>query len=120
MRFRDAAQEVVDAEFTDVGAPPVQVKPPRPGIININEVTAAHPGAIGPGEQQFIIPLADEQKIRAVALFIKVPFFAYIALNSKVPTLIRAGAALLCGWEAIQIARSADAIENMLPREMNL
>jgi hypothetical protein len=104
----------VDAEVVgavEVPQATVSKPPPRQGVINIS---AAYQG------QGLAAPAADqlamyETRARAVSLFIKVPFFAYLALNPKLPGMIRLGAGLLAAWEAMQIARQSADIEAMLP-----
>jgi hypothetical protein len=52
---------------------------------------------------------------RAAALFLKLPFFAYVALNGRMPPLVRLGAAVLGVWEAMEIASRQQEIEEMIP-----
>ncbi len=62
--------------------------------------------------------VALEQKARAVALFLKIPFFSWVALNGELPGLVRIGAAVLGAMEVRQLYQAQGAIEAMLPDQM--
>ena len=61
-----------------------------------------------------------EQKARAMTLFIRVPFFAFIALNGKLPPLVRIGAALLGIYDVRQLTRSEQEITQVAQDAQNL
>lgn len=52
-----------------------------------------------------------EKRARAVSLFLKVPFLAYLSLNDRLPAPVRLGAGLLALWEASQLYRGQAEVE---------
>lgn len=95
MPFGIPSEQIVDAEVVgSYEAPRVQVfkRDPARDVIQIQVPT--------PSELAVI-----EQQARAISLFAKIPFFAFVALNGRVPTLLRLGAAVLGALEVAQLAR---------------
>jgi hypothetical protein len=114
MPFQFTGEE--DAEYVEVGTPGPQAVPTverhvpnyeARGVINLSQDVV-----LNPNPAMNVDALAMyEKRARAVTLFIKVPFLSYLALNSKLPPMVRLGAGLLALWEATQIARGQTEIE---------
>lgn len=119
MGFR-AAEEIVDAEVVGGPTQPAVHRPgSRPGVVTVNTnpdgssvLVDSQTGNLVPSQ---LVPLDVEQKARAVAMFVRIPFFAYLSFNARLPAAVRLGAGALAVWEVIQIARNAKEIEAMLP-----
>lgn len=58
--------------------------------------------------------VAMNQRSRAYALFLEVPFFAYIALNRNMPGLVRVGAAVLGVMRALEVTERQAEFEQYL------
>ncbi len=111
MKFEIA--DAVDAEFVEV--PRQQVIQPQ--TVNLHVPSASARNVIdmsldlgGPSPELALY----EKRGRAVALFIRLPLLAFVALNDRTPGLIRIGAGLLAVWEATQLARGgADELDSV-------
>lgn len=49
------------------------------------------------------VSLASNSKSRSIALLVKIPLFAYVALNHKMPPLVRLAAAALGAMETLEV-----------------
>jgi len=108
--------EEVDAEYVEVGTPSPQAVPTVERLVpnyQARGVTDLRQDVVlNPNPAMNVDALAMyEKRARAVTLFVKVPFLSYLALNPKLPPLVRLGAGLLALWEAAQIARGQAEIE---------
>jgi hypothetical protein len=108
--------EEVDAEYVEVGTPNPQPVPTVERLIpnyKARGITDLRQDVVlNPNPAMNVDALAMyEKRARAVTLFVKVPFLSYLALNAKLPPLVRLGAGLLAFWEATQIARGQAEIE---------
>ncbi len=106
------ADEVVDAEFT-----PVQEYNPRAAQTRAGVVDISQPEPLVPTVNQELAPATMdlEQRARALGLFVKIPVFAYVALNRDVHPLVRLAALGLGIMEATAIARQQEQIQQMMP-----
>ena len=105
--FYPAAEEPTlepAVEPTPMESPTVQrlTQDPNRNVVRLDVDVSANPS----------LKLAlYEKRARAVSLFAKVPFFAYLALHEKLPPAVRLGAGLLALWEASQLYRDAARVE---------
>jgi len=120
MAIFEIPHDEVDAEFEELPAEPPRAYYPEPqpvqqqvqqpdfavrDVVRMNLDVSANPS----------LELAlYEKRARAVTLFVKVPFLAYLSLNDRLPAPVRLGAALLAVWEASQIVRTAPALEETM------
>lgn len=121
MPFNIPANEIVDAEV--VSETPREIGTPA-GVINLKDPNT-FPAPPPPQQQPLFVqaedgsfiqisPL-DEQRGRAIALFVRVPVLTYVALNSRVPMAVRILAGALAAWDAFQLAQQSQEIEALLP-----
>jgi hypothetical protein len=62
-----------------------------------------------------LVDAATQPGGRAVALLVKVPLFAYVALHPKLPGLVRLTAGVLGALEALEALQRAPEYEALLP-----
>jgi hypothetical protein len=60
------------------------------------------------------LALAMNRRSRAYALFLEVPFFAFVALSPKLPGLVRVGAAVLGVMRALEVTERQAEFEQYL------
>ena len=94
MPFNIPSEEIVDGEVISGSTPRAQVfqRDPNRDVIQIQMPT--------PSELAVI-----EQRARAVSIYLKIPFLAFVAFSGRVPPLLRLGAALFGVLEVTQLAR---------------
>lgn len=63
------------------------------------------------------VTLASDPKSRTLALLVKVPLLAYVALSDKMPPLVRLAALALGAMEALEISQRQPELVEMLPEE---
>ncbi len=99
------AEEVVDAEFEEYDTP-VERPAARPDVTQLRRDDA------GQWYDPHLVPSTGgleqyEARARALALFVKVPLLAYVALHKDMPVLVRLGAAAMAFLEASEIAKQS-------------
>jgi hypothetical protein len=112
--------EIVDGQVIGSSPPQQQQQPsPMPGLNVLTQATANRgvivlkidpnnwPPRDGAPPPQDItddfLAVAMNQRSRAYALFLEVPFLAYIALQRDLPSLVRVGAAVLGVLRALEV-----------------
>ena len=101
------AEEVVDAEY-EVVQQSVRT-PTRSAVVPLTD------NQVDPWVDPSALEAQYGERARAIALFVKVPVLAYVALSDKMPALVRLGALALAALEVREIARQAPQLEALLP-----
>lgn len=123
MRFQgEEDAQVVDGQVTGRSEPnePMFVQPAQargriyePGVQYESEGSGIDvTGLVDVG-----LTFATDKRSRAVALLVKVPLFAYVALSDKVPPLVRLGAALLGAMEVLEAVQPKGELTQIVPEE---
>lgn len=121
--------EVIDGEVTHrFGTVNVQPHTTSPGTVMFNPPAGGYPdtnpatatgtgvGPVVPSDVAAkILELASDQRSRAIALFVEVPFLAFVAFSPKVPGLLRVGAAALGFVRAVEVAQRQRELESYFP-----
>lgn len=128
MRSFDGEEDaqVVDGQVTGRSEPQPAFRPVGTGPIYtvqgqpMNPSQQAYQQAYGPGIDvtglvDLGVGVATDPRSRALALFVKIPLLGYVALSSKMPALVRLGAAALAVMEALEVAQRQDELQQMLP-----
>lgn len=63
------------------------------------------------------VSLASNPRSRAVALLVKIPLFAFVALSDRMPPLVRLAALALGGMEALEALQRRGELEQQIPAE---
>lgn len=127
MRFRgEEDAEIIDGEVTGRSEPQVQqwISAAQPGVQQIPmdpNVIAGAPGGYTPGPGVDLTGLIDvgvnfasQQQTRSLALLVKVPLFAYVAMHRKMPVVVRLGAAAFGVMEFLEALQRAPDYEQMM------
>lgn len=104
MPFGLDPSQIVDAEVVGATSDPTYSKYVNPDVININDVVSGRVQIAPPTPSELAM---IEQRARALSAYVKLPFFALVAMNGRVPAVFRLGAVLLGVLEATQLARDA-------------
>ncbi len=112
MPFGIPSEQIVDAEVVGA-APSVSSPPPQPNLINLmTEQSLYNQAQVDPNQLALV-----EKRARAISVFVRLPFFAAVALNGRVPALFRLVAVGLGALEAVQLARENHLTDEYLPPE---
>jgi hypothetical protein len=99
-------------ELHEAKAPPgVVVMQPPDGWQSLDQSGAYMPADV----TDQLLQLAQDQRSRAIALFLEVPFCAYLALHPKLPGLVRLGAAALGIVRTVEVVQRQRELEAYLP-----
>lgn len=125
--------DVVDGQVigrTDPAPPPPEPELPpgvgvvsgaRPGVVVLKiDPNFQQQGQGAPAQPQFtditseFLDVAMSERSRAVALFLEVPFLAFVALNRDMPGLVRLGAAALGVVRVLEVTQRQAEFEQYL------
>ena len=117
MRFRGEE----DAEIVDGQVTARQESPLRPAESQRQQIYQVDPSYVDPQGQGFDatgaldvgVGFATDSRARTIALLVKVPLFAYVALNGKLPPIVRLVAAGLGVMEALEAIERQPELESM-------
>lgn len=115
-------EDIEDAEYVEVpqdGQPMAAAQSVYQVVPEVNQVRPNYPANgvvnLNPVDLQTNMPAGQielyEKRARAISIFVRIPFFAFVALHDRTPPLVRMGAAALGIWEALQLARNVAQVE---------
>lgn len=113
MPFGIPDDQIVDAETSPAQTDSVSRPPPLANVVNLQTAQSSLPALVDPSQLALV-----EKRARAVVVFVKLPFYAAIALNGRVPALFRLVAVGLGALEAMQLAQDNHLADQYLPQEL--